>query len=124
MNTSVDCSQSFRCYDFLGPVEYCKRLERGNAASSLGRILLKRYLSAFGGKHIGLSMKIEDICPCGKSPSVSRLLELKILLVLKWHSFNTQASSDMPYFLHYCHWHFLCLLYSSLPQFSWFHLQL
>ena len=45
-------------------------------------------------KHIGLSMKIEDICPHGKSPSVSRLLELNILLVLKWHSFNTQALSD------------------------------
>ena len=59
--------------------------------SSLGRMLHKRYLSAFGGKHIGLSIKIEDICPCGKSPSVSRLLKLKILLVLKWHSFNTQA---------------------------------
>ena len=27
----------------------------------------------------------------GKSPSISRRLDLNILLVLKWHSFNTQA---------------------------------
>ena len=45
-------------------------LEGGREASSLSRILLKRYLSVFGGKDIGLSMKIEDICPCDKSPPV------------------------------------------------------